>query len=104
MAISEQELEGAIRLIGRIDSTEQLRRLAEHLNRTREVLNRINIREFRVGERVSYVNQKMGGILIHGTIKKIKQKYIEVATEGREHEVWNVQAANLTKAPKEVSP
>lgn len=94
-ALSDQEMNVLLGSIMRA-SHEQLRKVFEAAKSASDLRSRQATVGIRVGAKVKWTG-KQGAK--SGTVKKIKQKYVEVTEEGQSFMIWNVPAGMLTVVP-----
>jgi hypothetical protein len=95
-ALSEQEMTTLLGLIAKA-SHDQLRRVFETAKLASDLRSRQATVGIQVGAKVKW-NGKHGQKT--GTVKKIKQKYVEVVEDGQPSMMfWNVPAGMLTVVP-----
>ena len=78
-------------------NSEELNRVISAVKYRRNALHSMDARSLKFGDRVFFTGRH--GALEHGTVEKIKIKYVLVRTDSGVR--WNVPGSHLTKEHKE---
>ena len=78
-------------------NTEELNRVVDAVKLRRNSLHALDAHSLKFGDRVFFTGRH--GVLEHGTVEKVKIKYVLVRTDRGER--WNVPGSHLTKEHKE---
>ena len=74
-------------------NSDELNRVIDAVKLRRNSLHAIDAHSLKIGDRVFFTGRH--GVLEHGTVEKIKIKYVLVRTDSGQR--WNVPGSHLTK-------